>query len=54
MGSEIIHYLKNEIEHSMLLYYIVFIMDCAYWRVLSKDFEPDNSPAHFRSSWVLL
>ena len=29
-------------------------MDYAYWRLLSKDFEPDNRPVHFRSSGVLL
>ena len=26
----------------------------AYWRLLSKDFEPDNRPVHFRSYGVLL
>ena len=29
---------------------LFFIMDYAYWRLLSKDFEPDNRPVHFRSS----
>ena len=50
MASEIIKYLKNETEHSNLL----FIMDNAFCRLLSKDFEPDNMPVHFRSSGVLL
>ena len=29
-------------------------MDNAYWRLLSKEFELDNRPVHFRSSGVFL
>ena len=31
-----------------------FVMDYAYWRLLSEDFEPDNRPVHLRPSGVLL
>ena len=34
--------------------HLVFITDYAYWKLLSKDFEPDKGPVHFRSSGALL
>ena len=55
IGSEVIHYLKNEIEHLMLPDSILFfMMDNVYCRLLSKDFESDNRPVYFSSSGVLL
>ena len=47
-------FLCNNRTFNGVKYHLVFIMDYAYYILLSKDFDPDNRPVHFGSSGVLL